>query len=503
MQKETSFLLKMDDICMEFPGVRALNHAKLHIRQGETHALLGANGAGKSTLMKILTGIYSPTSGEIEIDGKKVKIKSPAHAQKLGVSIVFQELTVFPHLSVLENIFVNKEELAGGIVYKWKTMRKKAQQIIEELGVDLDINQKVQDLSVAQQQMVEIVRAVSSNAKLIVLDEPTSSLSNREVETLFEIMTKLRKKGVSLVYISHRLEEIYRMCDRITVLRDGQWIFTEDIQNVSREDLVSSMVGRKLEEEFPKRNVSMGEELLQVEGLTSQGVFQDISFTLHKGEVLGFAGLVGAGRTEIAKSIFGEFPYQKGRITLNGKQIRPKSSKDALKEGIAYSTEDRKGEGLLLVHSIRENASLSSLDKSKKWGMINRKKENQMVEQIADYLSIKAPNLEQKVVNLSGGNQQKVCLTKWLLTEPQVMILDEPTRGIDVGAKAEFYSIISTLAEQGVGVIVISSEEEELLGLCDRIIAMKEGKIQGQILPKEETQPHEKLVSLMFGMQSA
>ncbi|MGI6153167.1 MAG: sugar ABC transporter ATP-binding protein [Christensenellaceae bacterium] len=487
------YILEMRGVSKEFPGVKALDDVQLLVKPGETHALMGANGAGKSTLMKVLAGIYTPDCGEILLDGQEISIKNPAHAQQLGISIVFQELNVLPDLNVLENIFINREIIKGGF-YDWKEMKRQAHEILQDLEIEIDISKSVCDLPIAQQQMVEIIKAVSSNARILILDEPTSSLSVKEVDKLYEIIEKLHNRGVAIIYISHRLDEIFRVSERLTLLRDGKWIFTEDMKDITREYLVDSIVGRKIEEEFPTRQPTIGRELLSVDGLSSDGYYEDISFTLHAGEIVGFAGLVGAGRTEVGKSIFGEFPYRCGEILVEGKPFAPKSSGCALKKGIAYATEDRKTEGLLLERSIRENESLASLKRVTKLGLINKHREVKDVTEMSKKLNVKTPSMEQLAVNLSGGNQQKVCLSKWMLTEPKIMILDEPTRGIDVGAKAEFYSIISDLAKGGVGVVLISSEETELLGLCDRIIVFREGHIVGEVNPKEDGDMCEKLL---------
>lgn len=495
----TEYLLEMKGISKSFPGVKALDGVTLRILPGEIHALMGANGAGKSTLMKVLAGIFAPDEGTIFLRGEPVSVKNPSHAQRLGISIVFQELNVLPHLSVLENIFIHRE-ITQGPFYDWKRMRSQAEETLRDLDIDIDINKRVQDLPIAQQQMVEIVKAVSSDAKIIILDEPTSSLSVKEVEKLYKIIRRLRQRGVSIVYISHRLDEIFTICERITLMRDGKWIFTEPIADVTREHLVNSIIGRKIDEEFPPRESKPGKELLRVEGLTSHGHFQNVSFQLREGEILGFAGLVGAGRTEVGKAVYGEYRYHAGEIFVEGEPFVPKGSRSALRRGIAYATEDRKNEGLLLVRSIRENASLASLDRVIRYGIINRAQECRDVEEVTRKLDVKTPSIEQAAVNLSGGNQQKVCLAKWILTKPQIMILDEPTRGIDVGAKAEFYRIIGELARDGVGIILISSEESELIGLCDRILVFREGNVMGEVKPGGNCE--EEIMRLMLGVES-
>lgn len=476
---ESNCILEFRGITKTFPGVKALDDVSFQVRRGEIHALLGANGAGKSTLIKILAGMYGRDGGEILMNGSPVSIRSPRDAQRLGISVVFQELTVFPDLNVLENIFVNREMLRGGLC-DWSGMRSRTQEIIEELGLDFRLTDRVGSLSIAQQQMVEIAKAVSFDAQVLILDEPTSSLSAKETERLFEIMGQLHEKGTTIIYISHRLDEIYQNCQRITLLRDGHWILTRELEGFSREELISNMIGRSLAAEFPDKTNTVGEELLRAEHFSCQGVFQDISFTLRKGEVLGIAGLVGSGRTETMRALYGAFPKDSGSVWVEGRELNIKSPCDALKNGIVYATESRKDDGLFMERSILENVSVSSLDRFC-CPLLDQRSEHKAVEQVTGKLNLVCSSLAQHAVNLSGGNQQKVCLAKWLLTEPKIFILDEPTKGIDVGARAEFYRIINELAEQGGGVIVISSEEPELIGICDRILVMHEGRLTGEV----------------------
>ncbi len=472
-------ILEIRGISKTFPGVKALDDVSFQIRRGEIHALLGANGAGKSTLIKIIAGMYSRDSGEILMDSEVAQIRNPIDSQNLGVSVVFQELTVFPDLTVLENIFMNRELTKHGF-YDWKAMRKRTQEIIDELDLGFKVSDRVGSLPIAQQQMVEIVKAVSFDAKVLILDEPTSSLSAKETERLFGIMQKLHEKGTTIIYISHRLDEIYANCERITLLRDGKWILTRDLKDLPREELISNMIGRSLAAEFPPKTNTVGEELLRAENFSSPGVFENISFTLHAGEVLGFAGLVGAGRTEVMRALYGAYPKTSGKVYLNGNEIRIKSPQDALQNGIVYATESRKDDGLFMGRSIQENVSVSSL-KRFCHPLLDKREEHREVMRVTDQLNLVCSSLNQHAVNLSGGNQQKVCLSKWLLTDPKIFILDEPTKGIDVGAKAEFYRIINELAERGAGIIVVSSEEQELIGICDRIVAMHEGRLTGEI----------------------
>ena len=494
---EQDTILEVRGISKSFPGVKALDNVSFQIRRGEIHALLGANGAGKSTLIKIIAGMYSKDAGSILIDGQEVQIRNPLDSQALGISVVFQELTVFPDLSVLENIFINREQLRG-IFYDWKNMKEKTQQIIDELGLGFKVTDKVGNLPIAQQQMVEIVKAVSFDAKILILDEPTSSLSAKETERLFEIMRKLHEKGTTIIYISHRLDEIYNNCQRITLLRDGEWILTRDLEGFSREELISNMIGRNLASEFPPKTNQVGEERLRVEHFSYRNVFQDVSFTLHKGEVLGFAGLVGAGRTELMRAIYGAYPKESGAVFYEGQEITIRSPLDALKHGIIYATESRKDDGLFMGRSILENVSVSSLERFCH-PLLDQRAEKKEVERVTNELRVKCSSLQQHAMNLSGGNQQKVCLAKWLLTNPNVFILDEPTRGIDVGAKAEFYRIINELAEKGASVIVVSSEEQELMGICDRILVMHEGKVTGEVadVPHQENLERKLMVYMM------
>lgn len=476
---EKDVILEVKGISKSFPGVKALDDVSFQICRGEVHALLGANGAGKSTLIKIIAGQYTRDSGEIVIDGETAVIKRPVDAQNLGISVVFQELTVFPDLTVTENIFVNRELTKGGLI-DHAAMRKRTQEIIDELELDFKPGDRVGSLPIAQQQMVEIVKAVSFDTKILILDEPTSSLSAKETEHLFEIMRKLHEKGTTIIYISHRLDEIYANCERITLLRDGKWILTRDLEGFSREELISNMIGRSLAAEFPRKTNTVGEELLRVEDFHHPGVFNHISFTLNQGEVLGFSGLVGAGRTEIMRAIYGAYAKDSGTVYLNGQKITIRNPGDALKQGIIYATESRKDDGLLMGRSIQENVAVSSLSRFCH-PLLNQREERKEVERVTGELNLVCAGLQQHVVNLSGGNQQKVCLAKWLLTTPVVFILDEPTKGIDVGAKAEFYRVINDLAAEGAGVILISSEETELIGLCDRILVMHEGDLTGEI----------------------
>ncbi|HZP80132.1 MAG TPA: sugar ABC transporter ATP-binding protein [Chthonomonadaceae bacterium] len=490
--------LEMRHISKQYPGVRALDDVSLTVRKGEVHALLGENGAGKSTLMKILAGAQPRDSGDILINGQPVTIDSPQKAMELGISIIYQEFNLVPYLSAGENIFLGREPRAAlpGFV-DFKTLYREAQQVIDRLGVRLDARTPVNRLSVAQQQMVEIAKATSRQAQIIVMDEPSATLTEHELRSLFALIRQLKAEGVSIVYISHRLEEVFEVCDRATILRDGRWIATEDVQDLNRETIIRLMVGRELKEAIPKVSVEPGPPALAVKHLNRAGVLHDISFTVRKGEILGIAGLVGAGRTETARALFGADPIDSGTIELFGEPVKIRSPQDAIRHGIGLVTEDRKQQGLVLGMAVRENNTLAHLDALSTLGFIRRREERQVAEKYRADLGIKTPTIEQTVQNLSGGNQQKLVLAKWLFTGSKVLIFDEPTRGIDVGAKSEIYKLMNELAAQGVAIIMISSELPEVLGMSDRILVMHEGRIAGELSRAEATQ--EKIMHLATG----
>jgi ribose transport system ATP-binding protein len=480
-------ILVMDSIVKDFPGVRALDGVTLEVLPGEVHALVGENGAGKSTLMKILAGALAQDAGQLIINGAPTRIISPQHAQALGISMIYQEFNLVPYLSVAENIFLGREpKLAWGLI-DWGRMHRDAEAILDRLGVRLDVRTPITQLSVAQQQMVEIAKAISYRAKIIVMDEPSATLTEHELARLFELIRALQAEGVSIIYISHRLEEIFEIADRVTVLRDGRWIGTHPVSEVDRDQLIKMMVGRELTEKIPKRPAALGDVLLRVEGL-SGGSVRDVSFTVRRGEVLGLTGLVGAGRTEVARMIFGADPREAGVIELNGRRLNIRSPSDAIRHGIGFVTEDRKGQGLVVGLSVRENVTLANLDLLAVWGIIRRGRELSAVRQAIDDLRIRTPSTEQIVNNLSGGNQQKVVLAKWLFTQSRLLILDEPTRGIDVGAKVEIYNLMNALAERGVGMIMISSELPEAIGMSDRILVMHEGRVAAELSREEAAQ---------------
>lgn len=473
-------------ITKSFYNIKALDNVSFSIKKGEIHAIVGENGAGKSTLMKILSGVYSKDAGEILIDGKRVDIPSPHHAQRLGIATIFQELNLIKDMSVAENIFIGKEPRKGPFI-DFKIMIEKTNEIFERIGFNINPYQIVKNLGIAEQQIVEIAKALSLNAKILIMDEPTAVLTDKEIEKLFSLMKSLKNSGVTILYISHRLKEITAICDRVTVLRDGKYIATRDIKETEERDIVKLMVGRELNELFPNHEPKTGNELLDVKDLTNDCISK-ISFKLSKGEILGIAGLVGAGRTELAETIFGIRKKFNGQIYVNGKLTNIESPADALKHGICLVTEDRKSLGLVLDMDIKSNITLSNLNTLTKFNIINKEKELTTVNKIANELKIKMAGVDKEVKYLSGGNQQKVVLAKWILKNPEIYIMDEPTRGIDIGAKKEIYYLISNLANMGKGIIMISSELQELLGLCDRILVMCQGKITGEFKKEEATE---------------
>jgi ribose transport system ATP-binding protein len=475
-----SVLLEMRGIGKSFPGVHALQDVSLSLDKGEVLALVGENGAGKSTLIKILGGAYHPDAGEILLDADPVLISSPASAQAAGISIIYQEFNLVPDLTVRENIFLGRERTRAGFVRAAEEHRE-ALQLFEKIGLAIDPNTRCRDLTVAQQQTVEIAKALSVNARIIVMDEPTAALTSQEVEHLFAIIADLKSRGIGVIYISHRLDEIFEVADRVMVLRDGTYVGTEPVSDVTREKLIEMMVGRSLESEFPKHAAIPGDERLRVENLSLGKTVKDVSFAVHAGEILGFAGLVGAGRTETMRIVFGADRPEKGRILVNGEEANIAGPRDAIRNRICLLTEDRKSQGLVLNHTVRENFGLPNLDRFRKWIFLDQRREREECAGYIDSLSIKVSSQEQAVENLSGGNQQKVVLAKWLAQNADIIIFDEPTRGIDVGAKYEIYLLMNRLAADGKAIIMISSELPEILGMSDRIIVMHEGQVKGEI----------------------
>ncbi|GAA4708363.1 sugar ABC transporter ATP-binding protein [Brevibacillus fulvus] len=482
-------LLEMKNISKSFPGVKVLDGVELRLERGEVLALMGENGAGKSTLMKILGGIYSKDQGTITVKGQQLEQMTTATAAKMGIAIIHQELNLIPHLSIMENMFLGREFTIGKTKWiNWRLMRKEAQKYLDQLGIQLDPATLVGELSVGQQQMIEIAKALSMQADILVLDEPTAALTNREIESLFEVIHSLREKGVGMIYISHRMEEIFQICDRITVLRDGQFVGTKRTSETSMDEIVRMMVGREITERFPKIEVQLGAERLRLEGVSRTGKLHQISFSVRGGEILGIAGLMGAGRTELARVLFGADPIDQGRIFIDGQEVRIKKPRDAIRAGIALVTEDRKEEGLVLSQTIRENLALPNLGRLSAGGFLQFGKEKSLTEEMIRSLLIKAHSGEQTVGSLSGGNQQKVVIGKWLATRPKILILDEPTRGVDIGAKKEIYDLMNRLVKEGVAIIMISSEMPEVLGMSDRILVMHEGRITGEFSREEATQ---------------
>ncbi|MFN8591605.1 MAG: sugar ABC transporter ATP-binding protein [Thermomicrobiales bacterium] len=491
-------LLHMTGIDKTFPGVHALDQVDITVYRGECVALIGENGAGKSTLMKILSGVYQPDGGEIWFDGKTIALQSPRQAQELGISIIYQEFNLMPNLSVAENVFVGREPNSGGFVARRK-MEADTRALLDTLGVDLDPHAIVRNLSVAEQQMVEIAKALSFNAQLVIMDEPTSALTDREVENLIKIVHNLKARGLGVIFITHRLDEIFQMCDWVTVLRDGRNAGEIPIEQATTDGIVRMMVGRNLDDLFEKEESLVDLQavpVLEVRGLSrtgtaldaSQIVLHDVSFSVRAGEIVGLAGLVGSGRTEVARSIFGADHFDQGEISISGQKVVIASPRDAIRNGVGLVPEDRKLQGLVLGLAVRENITLPSLAGLVRLGFVQLREEQDVAKRFVDSLRIRTPSLEQKVVNLSGGNQQKVVIAKWLALRPKLLILDEPTRGIDVGAKAEVHHLIAELAAQGVAVLMISSELPEILGMSDRVLVMREGRIVADIPRLEASQ---------------
>jgi len=479
-------ILEMQDIEKTFPGVKALQGVTLTVGKGEVHALLGENGAGKSTLMKILAGAQGKDAGVIRIEGKEVEITGPLHARELGVAIIYQELSILPHLSVAENIFLGRLPRVRGMPWlvDWKLCHQRASELLAQVGLDLDPRTPASRLKVADQQMVEIAKAVSENAKIVVMDEPTTSLTQREVETLFKTARLLQARGVSIIYVSHRLVEVKEICDRATVLRDGIKIGTVEVADTTSKDWVKMMVGRDLDQLFPKAPVKRGKEALRVDHINSRKL-KDVSFCAHEGEILGIAGLIGSGRSTLARTIFGAQSGATGTVEICGKKVAIETPLDAIQQGVALVPEDRKVQGLVLPMTVRENITLAKLGGVSRAGQLNLRREGKVANDYVSALHIATPHIDQKTVNLSGGNQQKIVLAKWLYSDAKILIIDEPTRGIDVGAKAEIYGLLQQLVEQGKTIIMISSELPELIGMCDRIIVMHEGRITGELTRDE------------------
>ena len=487
-EKMGEVIVSMKDIVKTFPGVKALDHVNFELRSGEVMALLGENGAGKSTLMKILSGVYTKDSGTMTIFGTEYDNLTPKQAQAVGVAIIHQELNMCRHLSVAENMFLGREKV-NGIVLNDREMEAEAAKILGDLKIDIDPRQTVGDLPVSKQQMVEIAKALSIHAKILIMDEPTSSLTAKEIEELFRIIRQLKADGCGIVYISHRLEELKAIVDRVTIMRDGQYITDGNFADMTMEQIIANMVGREIKEQFPRVSCPKGKKIFEVKNLNAGHLVRDINFSLYEGEIVGFAGLMGAGRTETTRAIFGVDPKTSGEIWLDGKEVKITCPMDAIKAGIVLAPEDRKKDGLCTKLSIRHNLALPNLDLiCSKLGVISSKKEDDLCEKAVKDLLIKTPTVEVNAGNLSGGNQQKVVVGKWLARNSRVVIFDEPTRGIDVGAKVEIYNLMNQLKKQGIAVMFVSSEMPEVLGIADRVIVMCDGKITGEVMAKETSQ---------------
>jgi inositol transport system ATP-binding protein len=494
----SDYILKMENITKEFPGVKALDNVQLKVKKGTVHALMGENGAGKSTLMKILIGIYSPDRGVITFDGEELKLANVKNALDKGISMIHQELSPIPHMTVAENIFLGREpsySFTGWV--KNKELEENTRKLFERLEIDIDPKSKMADLSIANTQMVEIAKAISYNSKLIIMDEPTSAITEKEVNHLFKIIRSLKKEGVSIIYITHKMDELSQITDEFTVLRDGKYVGTKPSDHITKEQLIEMMVGRELNQVFNKKTVEIKDVVLSVKKLSKKGKFENVSFEVRKGEILGFAGLMGSGRTEVLESVFGITSPDSGEIYIKGEKKIIRSPRDAIKNGMGLLTEDRKLTGLFLPLSVRDNMITVNIDRYTKGGFLDEKRIQSECKEQNDQLAIKTPSLNQTIKYLSGGNQQKVLIARWLLRDPDILFLDEPTRGIDVGAKSEIYNLIFDLAKKGKAIVVISSELPEILGLSDRVLVMHEGRKMGELDREEATQ--EKILQLATG----
>ena len=477
--------MRVSGINKSFPGVKALDNVNFAVRKGTVHALCGENGAGKSTLLKIINGIYKADSGQIFLDEKPVTIKDPIQARDYGIAMIAQELNYVPEMSIEENLFLGRLPVTKFGNVDWKRVRRETIEFLRQENLPYKPDQKLKTLTVSDIQMLEIIKAISNNAQIVIMDEPTSAITNREVEVLFGKIAELKKKGVSIIYISHKMEEVFRIADDITVLRDGKTVETHPASEIDLDKVIALMVGRKMDNVYPKEEVEIGEPILEIEGLGSKGVFKDINFKANKGEIVGFAGLMGAGRTETMRAIFGLDPYDEGKIKVHGKEVTIKKVSDSIAQKVVMLSEDRRRYGIIPIRSVMENASISSLDKIIYGGRWHPKVEKELVSKYFEKMHVKTPSLETAIQGLSGGNQQKVLLAKWMLRDPDVLILDEPTRGIDVGAKFEIYRLMTDLVKEGKTVIMVSSELPELIGMCDRIYIMNKGRITG-CLSKDE-----------------
>ncbi len=483
----SDYILELKGITKIFPGVKALNNVQFQLKRGEVHALMGENGAGKSTFIKVITGVHRPEEGEMILEGETVKFKKTKDAQEVGIAAVYQHPTSYPDLTVTENIFMSHPIVKSGMM-QWSEMTKQAKELLGQLNADFSPDSEMGSLSVGQQQMVEIAKAISTNAKIIILDEPTAALTKKESEELYKIVDKLKADGVSIIFISHRFEDMYRLASRVTVLRDSQYINTYEVDEISNADLIKAMVGREIKDLFPKPDIKLGEELLRVENFSKLGMFKNVNFNVKAGEILGITGLVGAGRTEVMQSVCGITRPDEGKIYLEGKVLNIKKPRDAMREGIILLPEDRQREGLILSWGLGNNVVLTTMGEYAKFGFNNVKKERELSKRLLEEVDTKAVTIFDKVSTLSGGNQQKVSVAKAISQKMKVIIMDEPTKGVDVGAKAEIYQIMGDLAKEGYGVILISSEMPEILGMSDRIMVMCNGKVTGELSRDEATQ---------------
>ncbi|MFL2077542.1 sugar ABC transporter ATP-binding protein [Marinilactibacillus psychrotolerans] len=489
--------IEMKGVTKSFGSNAVLRGVDFDLQAGEVHALMGENGAGKSTLMNIMTGLHKKDDGQIVIDGKEQLFENPKEAENSGISFIHQEMITWPEMTVLENLFMGKEIKTSFGWIKTKDMENKASSIFKELGIHIDFWKQMKTLSVGQQQLVEIAKTLMNDTEVIIMDEPTAALTDREIELLFKIMNQLKERNVAIVYISHRMEEIFKISDRVTVMRDGISISTKPTKETNYDEIVRQMVGRDLEDYYPTIESEKGEVVLEVKELSRSNLFNEISFKLHSGEILGFSGLMGSGRTEIMRGIFGIDRLEKGDIFLEGEKVELKTPNDAISKGIGFLTENRKDEGLFLDFSIRDNISMTAFEEFSKYGWINRKEETDFVELLIKRLTVKTTDMELPASALSGGNQQKVVLAKWIGAGSKVLILDEPTRGVDVGAKKEIYSLMKELTERGVGIIMVSSDLPEVIGVSDRVIVVHEGKIAGEL--SKESLSEEKIMTLATG----
>lgn len=489
--------IRMTGIEKSFGTNSVLRGVDFDIKPGEVHALMGENGAGKSTLMNILTGLHKADAGEIVIDGGNKQFANPKEAEEYGISFIHQEMNTWPDMTVLENLFIGKEPTNKFGIIQTKKMKQQANEIFKDLGIQIDLDTEVKELSVGQQQMIEIAKSLMTNAQVIIMDEPTAALTEREIDTLFKLIHRLTAKNVAIVYISHRMEEIFKISDRITVMRDGVSIDTSQTKETTNDEVVRKMVGRDLEDYYPPKMAEIKESIFEVKGLTQKGKFENVSFEIKSGEIVGFSGLMGAGRTEMMRAIFGIDAYEQGEVYLEGEKLTIKTPHDAIKNGIGFLTENRKEEGLVLDYSLRDNISLPSIDGFKKFGLIDTRAEGDFARMLMERLKVKAISEFDPASSLSGGNQQKVVLAKWIGIGSKVLILDEPTRGVDVGAKREIYQLMNELADRGVAIIMVSSDLPEILGVSDRVIVVHEGKIAGELSRADATE--EKIMKLATG----